>query len=342
MATTYNKSNPFHAKIKERKRLTKEGSTKETYHVVLDLKDSDMEFKVGDSVGILGQNSPAFVDRFLKKMKADGNTLVIDPRSKQEMTLFDFLSFKANLHRLSSALQHHLSGEKVLPLSELLPHFAPLLPRFYSVASSLHVHPEEVHLTVALLTFMHEDEPHYGVASHFLCHLAEVDKTLVPLYVQPARHFALPEDSSRSLIMIGPGTGVAPYRGFLQERIAKQASGKHWLFFGERNRSTDFLYEEFWTDLSEQNQLRLDLAFSRDTPEKTYVQHRMLENAAELWKWIQNGAIIYICGDASRMAKDVEAALLHIFEKQGHMSHDDAKAYLKQLRADKRYLLDVY
>jgi len=319
-----------------------------------------MEFKVGDSIGIYGSNDPVLVARLLEAFGASGNETVIDPRSQQPMSLSGFLLHRANLSRLDSAFVQALGGPyedkqflaahdpldalRLFPgasYQELLPHFAPLLPRFYSVASSPALHPEEVHLTVSLSEYEHRGEKRYGVASHFLCHLAEIGKTPVPSYVQPTAHFTLPQGDA-PIIMIGPGTGVAPFRGFLQERLARQSQGRNWLFFGERSRATDFFYEEFWTPLAASEKLRLDLAFSRDQEEKIYVQHRMLQNGQDLWRWIQEGAHFYVCGEADPMAKDVEAALRTILQTQGNLSEQEAHGYIKSMRKEKRYLIDVY
>ncbi len=371
----------FSGKIKERMLLTKEGSTKKTYHLALEL-EGEVSFRVGDSLGIYAHNDPILVERYISALKATGEELVLDTRSKETLSLRSFLLHKANLSRLTSSLlnlvqtyepiaqkkqplqlllqpenkpllldylaSHHpldvlqLYPEAKIPLQELVNQFGPLLPRFYSVASSKKMHAQEVHLTVGLTDFIHKGEKRYGVASHFLCHLAEIGKTSVPFYIQSGHHFTLPDNPDASIIMIGPGTGIAPYRAFLQERQVLEHKGKNWLFFGERNRKTDFFYEEFWNELSVQNKLRLDLAFSRDQQEKIYVQHKMEEQASDLWAWIQEGAYLYVCGDASQMAKDVEASLIKIISEQGKMSVDEAKAYLKSLRAQKRYLLDVY
>jgi sulfite reductase (NADPH) flavoprotein alpha-component len=303
---------------------------------------------------------------------------VIDSRSKETLPLRSFLLSKANLSRLTSSFlnlflphdphnslqqlfqkenkpqlldylaSHHpldileLYPEAKIPLQELVAQFGPLLPRFYSVASSPKMVPQEIHLTVGLTDFMHKGEKRYGVASHFLCNLAAINKTDVSFYVQSGQHFTLPDNPDAPIILIGPGTGIAPYRAFLQERLVLRHEGKNWLFFGERNKKTDFFYEEFWNELCAQKKLRLDLAFSRDQQEKIYVQHKMEEQASDLWAWIQEGAYLYVCGDATQMAKDVEASLIKIISEQGKMSLDDAKAYLKSLRAQKRYLLDVY
>jgi sulfite reductase (NADPH) flavoprotein alpha-component len=373
---------PVKSTIKERYPLTKTGSTKHTYHVSLDFNDAPIQFKVGDSIGICPQNDPRLVQHLIEAMKAQGDELINDPRSGSPLSLHDFLSHKANLSRLTSSflklfyecealhdkknnlhrllqqenkplLSQYLSTHDPLdlfkeyhdvqaPLQELCSQFGPLLPRFYSVASSQLVFKREVHLTVALFTFTHQGEQRYGVGSHFLCHLATVNQTEVPIYVQPAHYFTLPSDDNVPIIMVGPGTGVAPYRAFMQERLAKGAQGKNWLFFGERNRKFDYFYKEDWELWIAQKKLKVDLAFSRDQPEKMYVQHRMYENAKELWAWLEEGAYFYVCGDAHRMAKDVEAMLQRIAQEQGGMSEEAARVYVKNLRSQKRYLADVY
>ena len=366
MSNHFSRLKPFSAVIKERYPLTKPGSTKETHHVVLDLKDSNMSFKVGDSLGIYGDNDPGLVQRLISAMKSSPDALIVHPRTQEEMPLKTFLTQKANITRLTSAffkvfklelskpdLDYYLAHHDVLDfllefghlsfsLQELIAAFSPLLPRFYSVASSLMTHPDEVHLTVAVSTYQHRDELRYGVASHFLSHIAEVEKTPVPCYVQSTPHFTLPQDHSVHLIMVGPGTGVAPFRGFLQERIAKNAAGKHWLFFGERHRDFDFFYEEFFNTLAQQNKLSLDLAFSRDQNDKVYVQHKLYEKGAEIWHWLEEGAHFYVCGEADPMAKDVESTLIRICQDFGRLTPQDAQNYLKQLRSQKRYLADIY
>jgi sulfite reductase (NADPH) flavoprotein alpha-component len=379
---TFDKSNPFLAKIIERRPLTLPGSTKETYHLALSLRNSNIQYKVGDSIGVYGQNDPLLVGHFIEAMKAKGDELITEPRTQQKISLWNFLSFKANLSRVTSSflklfheyvklhdkknelsrllneenkalLSQYLSthdpldlfkeyAETQVPLQELCNQFGPLLPRFYSAASSLLAYPEKVDLTVALFTFSHFSQPRFGVASHFLCHLAESENTDIPIYVQTAHGFTLPQDPAASIIMIGPGTGIAPFRAFMQERLHTGATGKSWLFFGERNRAFDFFYEEFWNDLIAQKKLQLDVAFSRDQAEKVYVQHRMYAKAKELWSWIQEGAYLFISGDAHEMAKDVDAMLVKIVSEQAHLSEAEAKAYLKSMRTQKRYLLDVY
>lgn len=365
---------PFSAKIKERSLLTKPGSSKKTFHVVLDLANSPITFKVGDAIGIYPHNDPIVVQRVLQTLKTNAETPIIHPRTQESLSLKKFLSEKVNLARLTSGFiklyaPHHSKlvalledktalldychthdtldfftefDNSAISLQEICAQFSPLLPRFYSVASSLAYHPNEVHLTVALTSFEHKGELRQGVASHFLCHLAEETTTPIPCYIQPTPHFTLPLDPHASLIMVGPGTGVAPFRGFLQERLALKSPGKNWLFFGARHRHLDFFYEDFWQTLIDQKKLRLDLAFSRDQEKKVYVQHKLLEHGKEVWQWLQDGAYFYICGEADPMAKDVEAALVDIAEKHGHLNEHESREYLKHLRAVKRLLVDVY
>lgn len=351
--------NPVRSVIKERYPLTKSGSSKITVHVVLEFGGAPLQFKVGDSIGILPQNDPYLVQRLIEAMNATGSEQIKDSRSGSIMTLRDFLTTKANIFRLNSSLLKLFSSSKdakthepldilkeysavPVPLQALCDCFSPLLPRFYSVASSPHTHNNEVHLTVGLTTFSHQGETRYGVASHFLCNLAKINETSVPIYVQPAHHFTLPEDANAPIIMIGPGTGIAPYRAFMQERVAKGAQGKNWLFFGERNRNTDYFYQEEWETWTAQGKLKVDLAFSRDQEEKIYVQHRLQENGKHIWNWLEEGAYFYVCGDAQFMAKDVEATLQRIAREHGSLDEEAAKAYVKNLRAQKRYLIDVY
>ncbi|MBS0621255.1 MAG: sulfite reductase [Verrucomicrobia bacterium] len=376
------RQHPVPLKILRRELLTKEGSSKCTYHLTLSTVGSGLTFKVGDSLGIYSQNDPVLVRRLIHAMGAEEKDPVTDPKSGEVLTLWDFLSYKANLSRITSeflkflykytsshdeknALGHLLEPESKplltafltthdpldlfltypvenAPLQERCALFSPLLPRFYSVASSQAAFPDQVDLTVALTTYQHGGEKRYGVGSHFLCHLAEIEKTPIPSYVQTAPHFSLPADDAAPIILVGPGTGIAPFRAFLQERMARNAPGKNWLFFGERNRATDYFYGDYLEELSKQQKLELDLAFSRDGAEKIYVQHLMYAKKNLLWKWLQEGAYFYVCGDAHKMAKDVEMTLQKIAQEEGAMSEEAAKLYVRTLRKEKRYLADVY
>jgi sulfite reductase (NADPH) flavoprotein alpha-component len=233
-----------------------------------------------------------------------------------------------------------------LPTPFTAPEFVALLkklqPRLYSISSSLKAHPEEVHLTVGAVRYHAHGRDRKGVCSTFLSDRC-ADGTPLPVWVQPSHGFKLPTDLTKPIIMVGPGTGIAPFRAFLEERLALGATGRNWLFFGDQRRATDFLYEETLGPWQQSGQLtRLDLAFSRDQAEKVYVQHRMLEAAAELWSWLEAGAHFYVCGDASRMAKDVDAALHRVAETAGGLSAEAAKEYVGKLKSEKRYQRDVY
>jgi sulfite reductase (NADPH) flavoprotein alpha-component len=225
---------------------------------------------------------------------------------------------------------------------ELVDHMRKLMPRLYSIASSSKPFPTEVHLTVAIVRYETNHRSRVGVASTFLADRVELNQGAVPVFVSDS-HFGVPDDKAKDIIMVGPGTGIAPFRAFLQERIATAATGRNWVFFGDQHRSTDYLYEEEWTKWQADGKLtRIDLAFSRDQILKVYVQDRMRENAAELWSWIKNGAHFYVCGDAKRMAKDVDVALHDVIGQQGGLDPAAAVEYVKQMKKDKRYQRDVY
>ena len=374
--STYSRTHPYVAKIKERWLLNKTGSSKQTFHVNLELGAGPLAFEVGDSIGVLPMNDLTIVDAILETLKAQGDEPIFDPRSNTTYSFRDYLLSKANLSKCTSALLRMLkergatSFEPLLitenksllteflsthPLDTILDKSAaiptpqelcatllPLLPRFYSIASSPKVFPEEIHLTIAFLTYTAQGHVRHGVGSHFLCHYARPYETPIPFYVQPSNGFTLPTDPDASIILIGPGTGIAPFRAFLQERTALQHKGKNWLFFGERNRATDFYYSDYWLDLEKQDRLRLDLAFSRDTAEKIYVQHLLWEQRASIWDWLQTGAYLYVCGDAEKMAKDVDLTLQRIARDQGNLTEEASRDYLKSLRHSRRYLQDVY
>lgn len=377
----FNKNNPFHSSIKERFSLSKPGSNKHTCHITLSLKGSGLQYKVGDSIGVFPEHDPLLVDKTLQVLKATGNEIIVDKHGK-EHNLREFLLRKANLTDISRKLISEIAIRQTNPqkkehlewlLSEgnkdalkayqeahevwdclkenFEAHFTiqeishllmPLLPRLYSISSSQKVVGEEVHLTVAYLRYTTNEQQRLGVCTHYLCSLAKMDTPAVPIYVQPSHGFTLPEDPLAKLIMIGPGTGIAPFRAFMQERMANKDSGHNWLFFGEWNQSYDYFYEDFWKDLESKGKLRINTAFSRDQEHKIYVQHRMLENAKELYQWLEEGAYLLVCGDAHRMAKDVDAALHQIIREQGNKTEQEVKDYMKALRHEKRYLRDVY
>ncbi len=259
---------------------------------------------------------------------------LLAPESKDMLTSF------LEQREFADLLAEYPSA-KLTP-QEFVDHLRKLMPRLYSIASSGRVYPSDVHLTVAIVRYETNHRKRVGVCSTFLSDRVHIGTTPVPVFVSDS-HFGPPEDATKDCIMVGPGTGIAPFRAFLQDRIATAATGRNWLFFGDQKRGTDFLYEEEWTDMLAKKQLtRLDSAFSRDQLLKVYVQDRMRENAKELWSWLQGGAHFYVCGDAKRMAKDVDTALHQIIVDQGGMSVEQAAEYVKQMKKDKRYQRDVY
>jgi sulfite reductase (NADPH) flavoprotein alpha-component len=381
-STPYSRINPFIAKVKERTRLSKPGSKKNTHFISLDLDGSDMSYNVGDSIGIYPVNDPFLVTWTLRAMNATGDEIVTDKQGENPISLKNFFEKKANITDISKKFLMELSikqtnlekkaklealiedqnkealkeyqsvhelwdtleenREANFEIQELCNLLMPLLPRLYSISSSQKTVGNEVHLTVAMLEYQSNQLLRRGVCTHYLCNLATLNVPSVPVYIQPHHGFTLPEDSNTPIIMVGPGTGVAPFRAFLQERMTVNAKGKNWLIFGEWNKDFDFFYEDYWNELISKGVLRLDHAFSRDQPDKIYVQHRMWENGEEIFNWLESGAMFYVCGDAKRMARDVEAILLQIIEQFGNRDEAGAKAYLKELRTNKRYLRDVY
>ena len=348
----YTHTNPYQACIKKRTLLSKSGSSKKVYHIELEINNHELAFTVGDNLGIIPSNSPELVDEIIRKLDADGREEVLDKKSNQSISFRNFLLHKANLQKCSF---HRLYGvEKTQsPLLTLLdkhkPHpnelarvLLPLMPRFYSIASSSKVYPDELHLTVAYVEYMLDGKKQVGVGSHFLCFGAGVKSTPILIYVQPSNHFTLPEDPLAPIILIGPGTGIAPFRGFLQERIATHAEGPNWLFFGECNEATDFYYGDYFKELEKQGRLRLSTAFSRDQEQKVYVQDRLWEERKSVWEWIQKKCYIYICGDAQKMAKDVQLVLEKIVHDEGKIPEEDARLFLKEMRKERHLLLDVY
>jgi len=256
------------------------------------------------------------------------------PEAKEVLMAFlDVREFVDLLEEFPSA--------KLTP-QELVDHMRRLMPRLYSIASSPRVFPEEIHLTVAVVRYETNHRERVGVCTTFLADRVQLDTTPTPVFVSHS-HFGLPEDGTKDVIMVGPGTGIAPFRAFVQDRIASGATGRNWVFFGDQHKATDFLYEEEWAAWLAQGKLaRFDTAFSRDQSLKIYVQDKIRENAAELWSWINGGAHFYVCGDAKRMAKDVDTALLDVIAQQGGLDATAAADYIKQLKKDKRYQRDVY
>ncbi|HEX2852822.1 MAG TPA: sulfite reductase subunit alpha [Opitutaceae bacterium] len=260
-------------------------------------------------------------------------TGLLAPASKEVLTTFlDTREYVDLLAEFPSA--------KLTP-QEFVDHLRKLMPRLYSIASSPRLYPTEIHLTVAVVRYQTNHRDRFGVASTFMADRVQVGTTPTLVFVSHS-HFGPPEDTAKDAIMVGPGTGIAPFRAFVQDRVAVNATGRNWVFFGDQKHATDFLYEEEWRHYVAKRQVRLDLAWSRDQERKIYVQDRMRENAADLWAWIEGGACFYVCGDAKRMAKDVDVALHEIVAEQGKMSPTAAVDFVKQLKKEKRYQRDVY
>ena len=374
----YTRTNPFPARMVVNRRLSGPESAKDTRHFELDLTGWGLTFEVGDSLAVYATNDPELVDEMIRTLGATGDEKVPRPRGEpttfREALLRDYSItqptpkfLKAIAQRASAAptlsyllapnrkqdLETYLWGMEIVDFLSEHPsaRFAPeefvglltkLQPRLYSVASSLRAYPDQVHFIVDVVRYESHGRLRKGVCSSFLAERA--DDVPVPVFPSVAKHFHLPEDPDTPIIMIGPGTGVAPFRAYLQERKATGAKGKNWLFFGAQHETCDFAYgDEFKAYQSEGILAGLDCAWSRDQPQKIYVQHKMTENAAEIWKWIDaEGAHFFVCGDARRMAKDVDATLRKIVQEQGGKSVEQANEYVEKLKNEKRYKRDVY
>lgn len=369
----YGKHRPFDAEVLVNQKITAGSSSKDVRHLELSLEGSGLHYEPGDSLAVIAKNPLQLVEQFLDTLKLEGAALVQlkDDQVSLKQALQDMLEITAiNLNFLKNwaevcqiqALRDVLDNRTELAalieshqIIDVLRRFPAktdaqtlvdslrvLTPRSYSIASSARANPDEVHLTVAPVRYMAFDSEHWGVAStHLADRVAEGDS--VQVYVESNSRFRLPENDATDVIMIGPGTGVAPFRAFVEERGERNAAGKNWLFFGDRNFSSDFLYQLEWLRHLKNGRLdRLDVAFSRDQKEKIYVQERIKEHGAELFRWLEGGAHIYVCGDAKRMAPDVEAALIDVIAEHANESLGVASAKLKQLRRAGRYQRDVY
>jgi len=351
---------------------------------VVNLGASGINYVPGDSLGVIPRNFPRTVDDLLPHLGLDPDTTVEQPTGAvglRDLLINQYLLnrvskkfVKAVLERLPEGGSSTVSKKQQLaeivgneeafddyvftrdytdvlaeyPVSfsatEFLPLANKIAPRLYSIASSLKAHPGEVHLTVAVVKYHTHGREKYGIASGYLGHGQDLNKDEVPVYIQPTKHFHMPA-ADANIIMVGPGTGIAPFRAFLEERAIEGATGKNWLFFGDQKKSSDFLYEAEFLDMQRKGVLtKLDTAFSRDQAEKIYVQNRMTESGAELWKWLKDGAYFYVCGDAKRMARDVHQTLIDIAQQHGGMSPEAAKEYIEVTfaKTEKRYLKDVY
>lgn len=376
-ATEFGKKNPFPSELLEKVLLNGKGTTKETWHYELSLEGSGMSYEPGDALAVIPVNAPDIVEEILKASKLSGSE-TIEVKGAGAKVLADALREDFDITALSRAVLTKLQGfsgsEKLAALladdakdqlkdyqwgrwiADAIADFAPdglaaadlaaifrkLPPRLYSIASSPLAHPGEVHLTVASVRYQAHGQARKGVASTYLSDLVEKGGQ-VPVYTHQNKNFRLPASADTPVIMVGPGTGVAPFRAFVEHRAALGNPGKNWLFFGDQRYTYDFLYQTEWQEhLKDGNLTKLDVAFSRDQPEKVYVQHRMIERAKELYAWLQDGAHFYVCGDASRMAHDVHEALIDVVEKQGGFSREVAEAYVEDLKKSKRYQRDVY
>jgi sulfite reductase (NADPH) flavoprotein alpha-component len=373
----HTRDNPFLAPIVDKRPLTHEVSSKLTLHMAFSVEGSAVCYEAGDACGVIPQNEPSLVDEILHKLKFSGDVLVQLPKAGTvplRTSLLDHLQITRLTRKMIQSYatighclplldllkpeqQSHLDAytwdrglidllyeypEILRDPADLVAMLPKLSPRLYSISSSPAAHVGEIHTTVAVVRYRSHNRERGGVCSTMFADRAQPEGRL-PIYIQPNNKFRLPEDSGRPIIMIGPGTGIAPFRGFLHERRTLGASGKNWLFFGERSAATDFLYREELESMQKDNFLtRLDLAFSRDQEHKIYVQDKMLEHAPLFWSWLQEGACVYVCGDATRMAKDVDAMLHTIVEQQGGLNGEAAVDYVQSLKDQHRYHRDVY
>ncbi|MEN8737861.1 MAG: flavodoxin domain-containing protein [Akkermansiaceae bacterium] len=377
VTTEYSKKNPFPSEVLDHVMLNGERSEKETMHVELSLEGSGLDYEAGDALAVVPNNCKEVVADLLKAtgfsgseevvLKGDEKTTVAEAfASKLDITAlsraivkkYEALSPNADLAMLldddsKEEFKEWIWGRQIIDLVETYPikdltaqQFVSILrklpPRLYSIASSPKAHPGEVHLTVAAVRYDGHGKARKGVASTFLADEAKTGEK-ISVYVHKNKNFRLPESDEAPIIMVGPGTGIAPFRAFVEERAERGAKGESWLLFGDQKYSYDFLYQLEWQDhLKEGSLTKLDVAFSRDQPEKYYVQDVMRENATELYAWLEKGASFYVCGDAERMAKDVHQALIDIVSVEGELSTEEATAYVDQLKKDKRYQRDVY
>lgn len=369
----YNKQNPYTATLLTSQKITGRDSGKDVRHVEIDLEGSGLSYQPGDALGVWYENSAELVEQILTRValtgeepvEVDGEVLSlrkvliskfeITAANPQLVSKYAELSGSKKLQKLvedKDKLREYASNTQVVDLlaekktsltaEQLVALLRRLTPRLYSIASSQSEVDEEVHLTVGLVEYQKNGENRFGGASGFLAQRLE-EGGEVKVFVENNNNFKLPQDDSTPVIMIGPGTGIAPFRSFIQERDNRDAEGKNWLFFGDRTFTQDFLYQVEWQKYLKSGLLnRLDVAFSRDQKEKVYVQHRILENAEQVWQWISEGAYIYVCGDAGRMAKDVHDALITVAKEQGNLSQQQAEEFINTLRKEKRYQRDVY
>ena len=376
-AQKYTRNNPYQSKVLENYLLTAKGSEKETRHVELAIEPG-MTYTPGDAVGILPENRRAAVDEVLEALKFTGSERVLD-HYKVEIDLDEALRTRLAIGKLTRSsvtqlaklapgterlkemtgaegkarAEEYCYGREFVDLAtdfpglitqpqQLFQVLARLTPRMYSIASSQAMHPENVQTTVRVVRYEAHGRERQGLASGHMGDRAPVGETL-PIFLHANQNFRLPEDASTPVIMVGPGTGIAPFRAFLEERQATGATGDNWLFFGEQRKALDYLYQEQFEGMHKDGFLtRLDTAFSRDQAKKIYVQDRIAEHSAEVYAWLERGAHFYVCGDATRMAKDVHLALVDAIAKGSNGTLQHAEEYLATMKKEKRYQLDVY
>ena len=372
----YNRKNPFVTKMHTNRLLTTEKSSKETRHFEFSLEGSGLTYEAGDALNVIPQNCPELVASIIKAINCNGDEEL--PVNSEVMALSEALRThfeiklpnKGLLQEIANRsgdqefnellqsedknkLSDYLWGRDTLDLllqfptieisaAEFIALLKPLQHRAYSISSSGKMYPESVHLTVASVRYKSHNRDHKGVCSTYMADLVD-DNSDVKIFFSPNTSFRIPKDDSLPIIMVGPGTGIAPFRAFLQEREFRKASGKNWLLFGDRNKATDYIYQDEIEAMQTSGLLtRLDLAFSRDQEEKIYVQDKMRENGAEMFSWLEKGGSFYVCGDANYMAKDVDKALHELIEKHGNKTAEQAIEYINKMKKEKRYVRDVY
>ncbi len=376
--TAYSRTNPFRAEVLENLNLNGRGSNKETRHLEISLEGSGLTYQPGDALGIYPENDPELVDQLIQAMNWNADETVTVNKQGDVLSLRNALISYYEITTLTKPLLEkiaQLTGDDALnemfgtgneaklkeyingrDLLDVIQDFGPFgvapqqfldilrkMPaRLYSISSSLEANPEEVHVTIGAVRYNTHGRDRKGVCSILCAERLQPGDTL-PVYIQHNQNFKLPENSETPIIMVGPGTGVAPFRSFMQEREEIGAEGKAWMFFGDQHFVTDFLYQTEWQKWVKDGVLtKMDVAFSRDTNEKVYVQHRMLQNSKELFQWLEEGAVFYVCGDEKNMAHDVHNTLIQIIQTEGNMSREQAEAYVADMQQQKRYQRDVY
>ncbi|MEH7514116.1 sulfite reductase subunit alpha [Gottfriedia acidiceleris] len=374
----YSRTNPFPAKVLKNINLNGTDSNKETRHIELSLKGSGFTYVPGAALGVVPSNDPELVAALINEMKWDEEVVVTVGKQGEALSLKEALTsyfeitlitkkilqqaaaFTENeelkslvLVENATQLKEYCYGRDLLDMlrdfgpwsassQEIVSLLRKMTPRLYSIASSIAANPDEVHLTIGAVRYTAHGRDRKGVCS-VLCSERIKEEDTLPVYVQANKHFYLPESQDVDIIMVGPGTGIAPFRSFIQERAVNKVAGRSWLFFGDQHEASDFLYKDELEKYQQDGVLtKIDTAFSRDTDQKVYVQHKMLENSKEMFEWIEKGAYFYVCGDKEYMAKDVNEALITILENEGAMDRDAAEAHLKDMQKQGRYQRDVY